>query len=178
MGSVTRKALSKKRRFEIFKRDLFVCQYCGQKPPAVVLEVDHIVAVAEGGSDEDHNLITACFDCNRGKGANPLAAIQMDVGQRAEIAKERAEQVLAYEDLLKQERQNRHDAVEEVVEVYQSAFEGWTLTDAARRSVDDFLRKLSRSEVLDAMEMAVARKGRDVAFRYFCGICWRKIKGN
>lgn len=29
--------ISKRLRFEVFKRDGFVCQYCGNHPPAVVL---------------------------------------------------------------------------------------------------------------------------------------------
>lgn len=54
-------------RFLILRRDGFTCQYCGKKPPEVSLEVDHIVPRSKGGSDDDGNLITACFDCNRGK---------------------------------------------------------------------------------------------------------------
>lgn len=64
--------VSKRKRFEIFKRDKFTCQYCGRKSPAVVLECDHIQAVANGGTDEIENLVTACFDCNRGKSDAPL----------------------------------------------------------------------------------------------------------
>ena len=60
-------ALSKKTRFEVFKRDGFTCQYCGKTPPTVILEVDHIDPKSNGGSDNTINLITACFDCNRGK---------------------------------------------------------------------------------------------------------------
>jgi hypothetical protein len=67
-----RQTLSKKLRFEIFKRDSFTCQYCGAQPPQVVLEVDHIRPVAEGGGNEQENLITACDKCNRGKGKRTL----------------------------------------------------------------------------------------------------------
>lgn len=65
-----RKPMSKKLRFEIFKRDGFACQYCGAKAPEVRLHVDHIVPVAKGGEDEMSNLTTACVDCNHGKAAN------------------------------------------------------------------------------------------------------------
>lgn len=68
-------ALSKSKRFEIFKRDGFTCQYCGMRPPDVVLEVDHIDPRSKGGSDDELNLITACFDCNRGKAAKKLTDI-------------------------------------------------------------------------------------------------------
>jgi hypothetical protein len=64
-GSVV--GLSKKMRFEVFKRDSFKCQYCGKSAPDVVLEVDHIVPKSKGGTDDILNLITSCFDCNRGK---------------------------------------------------------------------------------------------------------------
>jgi len=54
-------------RFQILRRDNFTCQYCGQHAPDVRLEVDHIVARANGGTDDASNLVTACFACNRGK---------------------------------------------------------------------------------------------------------------
>lgn len=75
-----RVALSKRLRFEVFKRDDFTCQYCGAQPPAVVLEVDHIHPVAEGGKNDTENLITACEACNRGKGKRLLgnAAVRPD----------------------------------------------------------------------------------------------------
>lgn len=64
--------LSKRKRFEILNRDNFTCQYCGRKAPNVELEVDHIKAVANGGTNDDENLITACHDCNIGKSARDL----------------------------------------------------------------------------------------------------------
>ena len=33
-------AIGKTLRFEVFARDQFTCQYCGQRPPDVVLEYD------------------------------------------------------------------------------------------------------------------------------------------
>lgn len=67
-----RKAVSKKTRFEVFKRDSFTCQYCGAEAPKAVLHVDHILPVAEGGDNALTNLVTACSDCNLGKGARKL----------------------------------------------------------------------------------------------------------
>lgn len=67
-----RKSLTKKIRFEVFKRDSFTCQYCGRMAPDVVLEIDHIKPVKEGGDNNILNLITSCFDCNRGKGKRNL----------------------------------------------------------------------------------------------------------
>ena len=63
-----RNNISSKLRFEVFRRDKFVCQYCGACGPNVELEIDHIIPVSRGGTDDKDNLKTACFDCNRGKG--------------------------------------------------------------------------------------------------------------
>ena len=63
-----RSPLPPKLRTAVFKRDKFVCQYCGACGPDVELEVDHIIPVSRGGTDDMKNLKTACFNCNRGKG--------------------------------------------------------------------------------------------------------------
>ena len=56
-------------RWKVLERDNFTCRYCGQKAPDAHLEVDHIIPVSEGGTDDEDNLTTACFACNRGKSA-------------------------------------------------------------------------------------------------------------
>jgi hypothetical protein len=63
--SAKRGGLSVRKRFFVFKRDKYRCRICGAT--GVELEVDHIVPVAEGGSDALGNLQTLCFKCNRGK---------------------------------------------------------------------------------------------------------------
>ena len=68
------RSLSKKRRFEILARDGFRCVYCGRTGEEVPLQIDHIVPVSAGGSDDDGNLATACSDCNLGKGPRGLEA--------------------------------------------------------------------------------------------------------
>lgn len=50
---------------EVFKRDNYTCQYCGQVGGK--LEADHIIPFSKGGSDEMSNLITSCRKCNRQK---------------------------------------------------------------------------------------------------------------
>jgi 5-methylcytosine-specific restriction endonuclease McrA len=34
----------------------------------VPLEVEHVVALYNGGTNDDSNLVAACHDCNQGKG--------------------------------------------------------------------------------------------------------------
>lgn len=173
-----RRPLSKKVRFDIFKRDEFSCQYCGQKPPAVVLEVDHVIPVCEGGKNDEHNLLTSCFDCNRGKGSGSLQVIPIDLARKAELLREREEQVRAYDELLQAIRGRQEEAINGIIDIYTGFFPGWTLTDRVRPSIRQFLTKLPTSEVVEAMELACERTNSGRAFNYFCGVCWRKIKGD
>jgi hypothetical protein len=62
-----REKINRRLRFAVFVRDHFTCQYCGRSAPDTVLEIDHRVPVARGGSGEKTNLVTACVDCNLGK---------------------------------------------------------------------------------------------------------------
>lgn len=65
--------LTKKQRFEILKRDSYCCQICGKSAKdGVKLEVDHKLAVTNGGTNDPANLWTLCFDCNSGKRAGDL----------------------------------------------------------------------------------------------------------
>lgn len=70
-----RDSIKPKLRFEILKRDGFRCKYCGHgEEDGVKLHVDHIVALANGGTTEPDNLVTACENCNAGKSDIPLGA--------------------------------------------------------------------------------------------------------
>lgn len=74
-------AVSKKLRFEVFRRDNFACRYCGRSAmDGAVLEADHVEPKSHGGSDAPTNLVTACEQCNSGKsdtllGAPPVADV-------------------------------------------------------------------------------------------------------
>lgn len=56
-------------RFKVFNRDNFRCVYCGRGPSdGVKLQVDHVQPVSKGGTNDLLNLVTACSECNLGKG--------------------------------------------------------------------------------------------------------------
>jgi hypothetical protein len=69
MATHTRKPIGKSKRYDVLKRDNFTCQYCGRSAPEAVLEIDHKNPVSNGGSNNQDNLVTSCYDCNRGKSA-------------------------------------------------------------------------------------------------------------
>jgi len=68
------RGISESLRFEVFQRDNHTCQYCGRKAPEVKLEVDHLLPVSKGGTDEFDNLVTSCRECNSGKLAKIIKA--------------------------------------------------------------------------------------------------------
>lgn len=80
-----RESISKRVRFDVFKRDSFKCQYCGKSAPDVILELDHIKPVAAGGDNNVTNLITSCFDCNRGKADKTLSENTTITKQKAQL---------------------------------------------------------------------------------------------
>jgi len=59
-----------KTRFIVFSRDDFRCVYCGRNPQVdgVTLEVEHITPRVKGGVNNIDNYVTACRECNAGKG--------------------------------------------------------------------------------------------------------------
>lgn len=68
-------------RFNVFLRDSFSCQYCGQGKRANELTFDHVIPRAKGGQTSWENVVTACTECNTRKadklprhcGMHPLA---------------------------------------------------------------------------------------------------------
>ncbi|MBE3130597.1 MAG: HNH endonuclease [Acidobacteria bacterium] len=180
--------ISKTVRFEVFKRDSFHCQYCGKTPPEVTLEVDHIQPKAKAGKDDINNLVTACFACNRGKRDISLRAIPSTLSQNLEVLKEKEIQLREYSRFIQKIEKRLQEEISQVDSVYQLNFPGWRLDDQFKStSVKNFLRHLPLSEVIEAMENSCQRmldryphssRAGDEAIRYFCGYCWRKIKGD
>lgn len=172
-----RKPLSKKMRFDVFKRDSFTCQYCGSNPPAVVLEVDHIHPVSKGGRNVVDNLITACFDCNRGKSAGLLTLIPQSIADKAEIIAEKMAQMKAFEKMVRAKRKGEESSIDEVEDVFNSYFDGYHFNPRFRESVRLFLQHINVFDLMDAMNRACSKIGRrDDSIKYFCGICWKIIK--
>ncbi|CAK0780018.1 5-methylcytosine-specific restriction endonuclease McrA [Azospirillaceae bacterium] len=55
-------------RFNVFLRDRFACQYCGQAFPTQELTFDHVVPRSKGGRTTWENVVTSCTACNLLKG--------------------------------------------------------------------------------------------------------------
>ena len=171
-----RKSISKKTRFEVFKRDLFCCQYCGAAPPAAILEVDHIKPVCAGGSNDINNLVVACFECNRGKGGNTLEVSPETIAQKAEVIAEKRDQLKAYEKLLSSQKAVMTRKANKIEKVFEGYFD-CQFTDKFMLSIKMFLSRLPYTIVEDAMEIACSKMGSpEPVVKYFCGICWARIR--
>lgn len=170
-------SLSKKTRFEVFKRDGFQCAYCGKTPPEVALEVDHVDPKSLGGLDDINNLITACFECNRGKRNIPLTKAPPTLSEKMEILKAKEDQLKEYRKYVKQIRKRIDGDISSVENVFQLYFENRSFTDGFRNSIRNFVDALDVHEIQDAMHQACLKiNDPQRAIKYFCGICWNKIK--
>jgi hypothetical protein len=167
-------------RFEVFKRDGFTCAYCNRKPPEVTLEADHVIPVAEGGGDEMENLVTACWDCNRGKGAGMLddrAPVESDLAVRAEVILEREHQLRAYHAAQEEVRARVDAGVEEVMRHWDSKWLGTYYYYPYASSLRKALGILPVFELKDAIDVALDRDGAHNydKVRYFGGVLKRKM---
>lgn len=170
--------ITKKIRFEIFKRDGFKCAYCGKEPPGIVLEVDHIEAKSNGGTDDFENLITSCFDCNRGKRNIPLSKIPLQISENIKLLQKKEEQLKEYKKFLKKIEKRINIDIEKISKIYEDQYQNWTLTDSFKTSIKHFLKFLTVNEIIESLLISINKfpNNKDDVIKYFCGICWNKIK--
>ena len=150
-----RKAIGKRLRFEVLKRDSFTCQYCGSQAPDVILEIDHVNPVASGGDNDILNLITSCKDCNSGKGAKQLSDASVIEKQKAQLA-ELNEKRLQLEMMIewKQELKGINDsAVDSIEEMFFCGTER-CLTESGRCDLSKWIKKYGFQEVWDSAEIS------------------------
>src|SRR5262245_22398279 len=72
---MARRPISATLRAQVLSRDGYRCLMCGAKATdsGVTLQVDHVVPVDRGGTDDLDNLAALCQPCNRGKSNLTLA---------------------------------------------------------------------------------------------------------
>lgn len=151
-----RKPISKKIRFEVFKRDSFTCQYCGKSAPSAVLEVDHIKPVSKDGEEDITNLITSCFDCNRGKSDRELSDDTVIVKRKAQldelqIRREQLEMMVEWQrslvDISEQE-------VDSAIEFANSFLEGYYLNENGAERIRKSVKKFGLAEILESTRIS------------------------
>jgi len=153
-----RKGLSKKTRFEVFKRDSFTCQYCGRMAPDVILEVDHINPVANSGDNNIMNLVTSCYDCNRGKGKRQLSEND-EIKKQQEQLKElnlKREQLKMLVDW-KKELSNFEDEQVDVISNLLKEATGFNLSDVGKSKFKKEIKRFGISEVIESTNLSISQ---------------------
>lgn len=177
---VKRKSISKKKRFEILKRDGFSCQYCGAHPPQVILQVDHITPIKKGGDNSEDNLITSCQPCNIGKGVVSLIDIPTSLKDKAKAIEESELQIKGYNEIAMAKKYRIDDEAWRIAASLENVQMVEKYNSLKLQSIKLFLNRLDFASVIDAAEKSFAKFqfSENKTFRYFCGICWKRIKGN
>lgn len=153
-----RKTITKKVRFEVFKRDSFTCQYCGQAAPDVVLHIDHIEPVAKGGDNDILNLLTSCAGCNAGKSDRRLDDQTTLAKQRQQIAelnerREQLEMMVAWRTGMKSIKDSEIDALSAH---WKELLDGrYHLNPSGQQGLRKIVRKFGVNAVMEAMSVVV-----------------------
>lgn len=184
-----RKSLSKKVRFEVFKRDSFVCQYCGRSAPETVLHVDHIQPVSKEGSDDILNLITSCRECNTGKSNTLLSDDTAIARQKAQLDElnHRREQLELMLQWRKELKAIDGHALDAAVAAWDGVSGGFELTERGGDALKKLISKFGLAIVLDAIEDSgryikrdedgnVTHESVETAFDKLGGICRLKTQ--
>ena len=156
MADNKRKTISKKTRFEVFKRDNFTCQYCGKSAPDVILEIDHINPVKNGGDNNIMNLITSCFDCNRGKGKRKLTEneeikLQMEQLKEINTKREQLEMLLKWKKELDNFENEQVNKIEELLyKTTQKKF-----SDYGRKNCKKNIKQFGFEEVYESTVISI-----------------------
>ncbi len=151
-----RKSLSKKIRFEVFKRDSFTCQYCGSKAPDVILEVDHIKPVSKGGDNSILNLITSCQTCNRGKSDrkiddNSIVERQRRQIEELNIRRQQLEMMLEWREELTTMKEKSYRTA---INYFNNKWNEFQLNEVGNGKIKAHVDKFGLMQVLDAIDIA------------------------
>jgi 5-methylcytosine-specific restriction endonuclease McrA len=74
-------------RVNVFTRDGFRCQYCGERLPVRELNYDHVVPRSKGGKTTWENIVTSCYPCNLRKGSRTPEEAGMTLAKRPVVPK-------------------------------------------------------------------------------------------
>lgn len=185
-----RKSLSKKTRFEVFKRDSFKCQYCGADGANgnTVLHVDHIKPVASGGTNSILNLITACQLCNSGKGAVELSDETALARQKATLdsLQQRREQTLMVAKWREELSTIEDSDLIQAAELWKRLVTGYSLNEIGLNKLRAWIAQFGYDSIQAAIKIACAQYLRldkdgkvtkdsvEVAFGKVGGICFNR----
>lgn len=164
-------AVSKRVRYAVLERDHHTCRYCGASAPDVRLQIDHVVPVALGGSDEPKNLVTSCEACNSGKASTtPSLEVVADIDESAARWASAMRQAAAE---IADEREASRAPIRQWLAAWQEY--GEPLPSDWETSLRAMLAAgADVDSLIELVGVAMASRARD-PFRYFCGCAWNHV---
>jgi 5-methylcytosine-specific restriction endonuclease McrA len=153
-------SIPKSIRFDVFKRDLFTCQYCGRQVPQVLLDIDYLIPQAEGGTAVPNNLVTACVDCKKDNGVVPLniGKIKNTRKQKIIAIQEKKLQIEEYEKFILDKKQREKQEIDEINSYWTELCDGeYSLNENGLETIKKFLAKMTSSEIKEAIEICATR---------------------
>lgn len=175
-----RKAIPKRVRFEVLRRDNYTCRYCRSTENALTL--DHVVPNVLGGSDTPDNLVAACRDCNAGKSSSSpdaalVAEVSDDAVRWAAAMKQAADRMGIADEAMESRLVGLAEYWHAAIPRYNHGKPKWRLPSDWRAVIVRLLDAgLPDAVVFDCIDIAVNSRGNvDNAFRYMLGVANNKL---
>jgi len=121
------------------------------------LHVDHVVPVAESGSDDPTNLVAACSDCNLGKSSKSLQCSGLDVPEPTAAMLDHAEQMRAYLSAVSEVRDARAELEGMAINHWCEALE-CALPARLTHSIAYWIEQVGLETVLSAIDIVAYRR--------------------
>lgn len=179
-----RKGITSRKRFDVFKRDSFTCQYCGSSSPDVVLQIDHITPVSKGGTNDIVNLITSCIDCNSGKSDKILSddsAVKKQKKQLDEL-QEKKNQLQMMAEWQKELLDIDNQEIDVVCDIFRSQTD-WVPSPTGRGTIKKLIKDFGLPLVCEATQVSIdqyyngTERSWDKCLSKIGGVCYYKKTG-
>jgi len=144
-----RKPISNGLRFDVLSKFNFKCSYCGVDAVKSALEIDHIIPISRGGSNDFINLVTACKSCNRGKYNKILNE------ENLSIIKEISNENDIYFRFFNELDESQLYDLKTIEDIFKNRFPNQSINNEIRYEIHDFLEDLGVCDVVCCAENAI-----------------------
>lgn len=131
--------------------------------------------------DAIDNLITSCFDCNRGKRDSLLTDLPKTVREKAFVMAEAELQLHEFNKIIRRKQRRENSDIDQIQSIFSKYFPNRIFGEPFRNSIrTNFLPFINVDELESYMAKACDRMNhnQNKAIRYFCGICWNIRRGS
>jgi len=189
-----RRPINHRKRQKVFERDGFKCVICSKTDNIANLEVDHIIPVVNGGTNDISNLQTMCYKCNMNKRFGKVTTFN-DLSPRNRLLrlKERMEDykdlswnefkiIFVMDEIFRKSMINRDDVKELFFEISEVSKRESSSGERSRRHKFErdaliHLLKIKNGLNLKQMEEILNKNGIHIGFQHVSKVC-KQFKNN